>query len=466
MEALVAARPTMARVTLPGEPSALALNFEPIEEIPEDEELEQCGPQPIGPETCFNGRVRVVLQDGDGLLHRVEAGQLLENEGPQTLLVPLTVPDAGADGAATYPLALVSIEIESQLAVRSSRSVDLVFGGLATVDADGAETPVPGRLDWNNWELTSTRVVGAVNAPGIAPGPVGDGELTAVIETGSGFNVAPAYFTIRPSGTTLPDSFPAIVSETFPETAFVDVGEETPLPALGIQRDNVLIAATIGPFPTVDAGGRETVVIDLPTYQIMGYEAARGLDQVDSHWLASTGDDRAVVSDLRAAPLSSFEVESRQELTDGLLSDPVALGTIGALTVGFVAAAVFAAVGFAVSATVSARERLIEFALLRAVGLSPRQLGWWLALEQGVLVIVSLALGTVIGIILTAFVLPLVTLTQSGRPALPDVIVTYPWPAIAGLELAVVAVLALIVVVMTVLLRRVGLGSLLRLGEE
>jgi hypothetical protein len=72
----------------------------------------------------------------------------------------------------------------------------------------------------------------------------------------------------------------------------------------------------------------------------------------------------------------------------------------------------------------------------------------------------------VIGIILTAFVLPLVTLTQSGRPALPDVIVTYPWPAIAGLELAVVAVLALIVAVMTVLLRRVGLGSLLRLGEE
>ena len=140
--------------------------------------------------------------------------------------------------------------------------------------------------------------------------------------------------------------------------------------------------------------------------------------------------------------------------------------TIGALTLGFVAAAVFAAVGFAVSATVSARERMVEFALLRALGLSGRQLGIWLAVEQGALVLVSLGLGTLIGIVLTATLLPLVSLTQTGDPAVPAVIVEYPWTAIIGLELAVVAVLAVIVVVMTVLLRRVGLGSLLRLGED
>jgi ABC-type antimicrobial peptide transport system permease subunit len=144
----------------------------------------------------------------------------------------------------------------------------------------------------------------------------------------------------------------------------------------------------------------------------------------------------------------------------------VALGTIGALTVGFVAAAVFAAVGFAVSATVSTRERLIEFALLRALGLSPRQLGSWLILEQGVLVLVSLLFGTVIGVILTAAILPLTTLTQDGGPAVPEVIVLYPWGAVAGLQLAVVAVLGVIVTVLTALLRRVGLGSLLRLGED
>jgi ABC-type antimicrobial peptide transport system permease subunit len=161
-----------------------------------------------------------------------------------------------------------------------------------------------------------------------------------------------------------------------------------------------------------------------------------------------------------------MQVSSSQELTDSLVSDPVALGTIGALTVGFVAAAMFAAVGFAVSATVSARERLIEFALLRALGLSRRQLGAWLIVEQGVLVVMSLALGTLVGIVLTAVILPLIALTQDGRAAVPDVIVIYPWRAVLGLELAVVSVLGAIVAVLTALLRRIGLGSLLRLGDD
>lgn len=149
-----------------------------------------------------------------------------------------------------------------------------------------------------------------------------------------------------------------------------------------------------------------------------------------------------------------------------LVSDPVALGIIGALTVGFIAAAVFAAVGFAVSATVSARERMVEFALLRALGLTPRQLGWWLVLEQGALVLTSLALGTLVGWVLTTLVLPLVILTQDGELANPPVIVQYPWQAIAGLELAVVAVLGVIVTILSVALLRIGLGSLLRLGDE
>ena len=68
-----------------------------------------------------------------------------------------------------------------------------------------------------------------------------------------------------------------------------------------------------------------------------------------------------------------------------LATDPVALGIIGALGIGFVAAALFAIVGFVVSASVSARERINEFALLRALGLSSGQLSVWLSLENAVL---------------------------------------------------------------------------------
>ncbi len=126
----------------------------------------------------------------------------------------------------------------------------------------------------------------------------------------------------------------------------------------------------------------------------------------------------------------------------------------------------FSIVGFAVTATVSARERLVEFALIRALGMSRRQLGGWLGLEQGVLVLVSLALGTLVGVILTAVLLPLVILTQVGAMPVPATIVIYPWSTVLALELAVVSALAIVVIVMTLLLRRIGLGALLRLGED
>ncbi|MCC6935246.1 MAG: FtsX-like permease family protein, partial [Thermomicrobiales bacterium] len=158
--------------------------------------------------------------------------------------------------------------------------------------------------------------------------------------------------------------------------------------------------------------------------------------------------------------------QSGDARVQALQTDPVALGIIGALSVGFVAAALFASVGFVVSSAVSAHERLTEFALLRALGLSPRQLSGWLSLENGLLVIMSVVGGTLLGLGLAWLVLPFVTLTQSAGAVIPAVIVTIPWTTILLLELAVIGLLVLVVIVSGILLRRVGLGGLLRLGEE
>jgi len=233
-----------------------------------------------------------------------------------------------------------------------------------------------------------------------------------------------------------------------------------------MRNDEALVIGTIEGFPTTDPDLGEVVLLDLATYQAMGYRAGANIPQPDSYWLSLDGDPQPAVDDLLSPPIGSFAVASQQALVDNLTADPVALATIGALTIGFVAAAVFATVGFAVSATVSARERLVEFALIRALGLSRGQLATWLSLEQAVLVFLSLLLGTTVGVVLTAVVLPLITLTQGGEPAVPPVVVQYPWMVIVALEVGVVAVLAAVVTVMTLLLRRIGLGSLLRMGED
>ena len=103
------------------------------------------------------------------------------------------------------------------------------------------------------------------------------------------------------------------------------------------------------------------------------------------------GHRTSVAEALTGAPFGSQAVLKPgrpRQLT--LATDPIALGIIGALAIGFVAAALFAIVGFIVSAAVSARERIAEFALLRALGLSSGQLSVWLSLENAALATVSL----------------------------------------------------------------------------
>ena len=169
---------------------------------------------------------------------------------------------------------------------------------------------------------------------------------------------------------------------------------------------------------------------------------------------------------LRAAPLTAASAETVDERTRILSADPVALGIIGALSVGFVVAALFAVIGLAISAAVSARQRRTEFALLRALGLSGRELSGWLWLENSAVVIVSLAAGTVMGLVIGWVVLPYITVTQAGSNPFPPVLLEVPWGAIALLELLAIGALGITVVVLSRVLRRFGIGSALRMGED
>jgi ABC-type antimicrobial peptide transport system permease subunit len=159
-------------------------------------------------------------------------------------------------------------------------------------------------------------------------------------------------------------------------------------------------------------------------------------------------------------------VLSQEERSRTLSTDPVALGIIGALVIGFVAAALFAVVGFMVSAAVSARERITEFALLRALGLSANQLSVWLSLENAVLAAVSLVTGTALGLVIAWVVLPFITVTQGATTPFPPVEVDVPWSTIAVLEAIGVVALMLTVGFLAWLLRRIGLASVLRMSED
>lgn len=466
-----AGRPTMGGYDLGEHPTRLGLTFDAIEELPEQpfppgcEATEEREAICVEPVPLFEGRLRVVVQDANDRLHRLDLGWIPVNEGPVRMTADLVT--TGSDGVniePAYPLRLINIEIRNHLPTEP-RTVELIFGGISVFE-EGWSNIDAGR-EWGEWLLSTSSVIGASIRSSIAAnGMTPDGQLVMNVETGSGFFVAPAYFSMRVSGPGLPPTFPVVVTDSFLTKNSVAIGDQIRFPALDLINDTGVIIGSIEAFPTVDPDVADAIIVDRPTIQMLSYEPRRQIRRAEAYWISTDRGDDDVVVALAGPPIQSFKIDSVLEDAATRGSDPVALGTIGALTVGFVAAAVFASVGFAVSATVSARERLVEFALVRALGLSPRQLGGWLFLEQGALVFTSLGLGTLIGIVLTATILPLISLTQDGSAAFPQVIVEYPWPTIVTLEAAVIVVLGLIVTLMTFALRRVGLGGLLRIGED
>jgi ABC-type lipoprotein release transport system permease subunit len=464
MDQLADQRPSIAGIGFDGEPTQMGIVVSASEEWNFDDRF-------LGPNhrPGFDLRVSAVLQDGDGLIHKLRLGSIPLNIGAVRLEADLIHRlEEEMTTRPRYPLSLVDIEILSPVPPGPPHEAKVEIKGIYTNDGTNGWNPVSLDLSPDAWHVSRSELAILGTQPSIEFSDDGTDTLSLDINTGAtGFGVPPPmYFSIRPAGTELGETYPVIVSESFLDFGSVEIGElvtltnfSTPLQAQ--------IVGTVSAFPTVDRPGVETVLVDLPTYQMVSHGPGVPIEPASEYWLTTTGDDDAeLVSILDGEPFESVNVDSIEDRTNSLTTDPVALSTIGALTLGFVAAAVFATVGFAVSATVSARERIREFALLRALGLSPGQLGSWLSLEQGALVIVSLALGTLVGTLVTYLILPLVSLTQDGSNAIPDITIILPWGAVAKLELAVLAVLAVLVAVTTLLLRRLGLGSLLRLGDE
>jgi ABC-type lipoprotein release transport system permease subunit len=262
---------------------------------------------------------------------------------------------------------------------------------------------------------------------------------------------------------------PTIRSRSWP-APFLDatstaVGAETELIIDGVQR-TIVVTGSVRAFPGTDPD-EPAVLMDLATLTLLRFEGNDAVEPADEWWLNVDDPAReSVMASLAQAPIGSRTVLSTVDRNRALATDPVALGIIGALGIGFVAAALFAVVGFMVSAAVAARERITEFALLRALGLSSGQLSVWLSLENAALAVVSLVAGSVLGLVIAWVVLPFITVTQGAARPFPPVEVDVPWATIAVLEVLGVAALALTVFALAWLLRRIGLASVLRMSED
>ena len=462
MQSLASKRPSVPEIAIPGTPQQLAFDLSvKLDPLPTSTSTGRQG-------TDVDPTLDLVLQDATGLLFSVNAGHIDDSGATQRLIAPLAYRmDNGDVALPTYPLKLVSfdfgvIPLRGVARTGTFQLTDVMGNDQMTGDI---WTSLP--IDWSTFDW-STSEVGLALVPSIQPATgAPNGGFAAKFNTGAarGNGIFPLVYAFRPKGARPAGGMPAIVNSAFLKQTESKVGDTVSLELADNRRD-VKITGEVTTFPTLDPD-KPAVVVDFPTLVIEQYEYNGRVLDPEEWWLATApGKSDAVATTLQKPPYSSPKAQTRSDLNLTLRTDPVALGIIGALSLGFVAAALFAAIGFAVSSAVSARERLTEFALLRALGLSTRQLTSWLTLENGLLVFFSMLSGTILGLLLAFFILPLVSLTQAAVQTVPGITVVIPWRSIILLEATSLLALAIVVIVLASMLRRIGLGSSLRLGEE
>lgn len=132
-------------------------------------------------------------------------------------------------------------------------------------------------------------------------------------------------------------------------------------------------------------------------------------------WLRTKSDSASLASVRKAlnnVDLGLQPLYDRRALINSLKSEPLYLDLNGVLTLGAATALLLAVVGNLIASWLSARSRLTNFAVLRALGASPRQIASTLGWEQGIIYTTSLLMGIVFGILLSVLALPVLTYTS------------------------------------------------------
>jgi putative ABC transport system permease protein len=145
---------------------------------------------------------------------------------------------------------------------------------------------------------------------------------------------------------------------------------------------------------------------------------------------------------------------------------PERQGLFGVLSVGFIAAALLTVLGFLLYALFSFRRRVIEFGVLRAVGLSTWQMTAFLGWELAFLILIGGGLGTALGVGVSSFFIPYLQVGADEMARIPPYNVNIAWSAVFRVYglfglLFVGALLALVM-----MLQRMRIFQAIKLGES
>ena len=292
----------------------------------------------------------------------------------------------------------------------------------------------------------------------------GDGSLMFAWQGGSAF-VSRGIF----AGDN-PEPVPVVASESLAREFGFSAGDEF-MASVNGRRLNVVMADTVEFFPTLDSYKDKFLIADLEsviTYVNLGL--ARSEITPNEIWLSTelTGEERADLVEFfesdRPFPVSRV-IDTEANLEEAQIDPLVLAGWRALLLIAFGAILILSSLGFLVHAYISFRNRELQFALMRTMGFSTRQLVSLMWVEQALVIAVGMALGTWMGGRLGASIMPFLGYDDRGAQVLPPFVIEVGWQNLLVTYVAMAAIFTVIILGVIWFIRRMSLSRVLRLGD-
>lgn len=224
------------------------------------------------------------------------------------------------------------------------------------------------------------------------------------------------------------------------------------------------VRGVIGNFPTLSG---PFVIVNLPDLEVqvdLGTLSGLMFGSREA-WLAV---DPTQHEDLIRHPMLNGRIlDDAQARLDALQIDALAQGTSGALQLNTLTLALLSVAAFMLVHFFAAQRRRVEFSILRAMGLSVRQLLTLLVAEGVLVTVLGLVAGTIIGYGLSRIMIPY--LSQALAEALAGVTIKQiivDWSSVAQMYVLLIAFYGLALALLLLVLMRVGVHQVLRMGDE
>ena len=265
-----------------------------------------------------------------------------------------------------------------------------------------------------------------------------------------------------------PDSeLPVLVSPAFLDVANLTVGDTA---SVWLHSAYILVrvVGVAHYFPTMyeDPASLEAGFFVISRDSLLARLNDSNLEPVNANEVWLSTDGQVSTSGVTALVHAVGEIWEVEAVRSTIKADPMALGLRSVTFYGYVLTSLLSIIGFVTYFYMSARRREMTYGVLRTMGLSPGQLYASLLVEQVVLIVSGLALGTLLGAILNSLVLPRLPITLGKLPPVPPFRPYGDWAAVGHIYLVLGGALLVCLSIATVLLWRARLHRVLRIGEE